>query len=190
MRKLLSLLGLCVLVFSGCRTTDSTPANAYSRPRASSADEREQKVYAFEHRLTPRWTHDAEAALYADLRDGRVDQYRAAAREVVDERFADALIVRPFEDLPAVLITFEPPHTPPRCHFAAVVRTADGFRYFTLEKSLGLQEMNAAFCEWTKDGAHHLLSFTSQISETVFVRLLRAELASSPEQSRGVQTEN
>jgi hypothetical protein len=178
MRKIVSLLGSFALLFSGCRTTDTTPANAYSRPRASIADEREQKVYAFEHRLTPRWAHDAEAALYADLRDGRLDQYRAAAREVVDETFAEALSVRPLEDLAAVVITFEPPRTLPRCHFAAIVRVAEGFRYFTLERSmtLGPDSPKAAFCEWTKEGAHRLLTFTNEVSAVEFERLIRAEL--------------
>lgn len=189
MRKLLPLLGLCVLILSGCRTTDNSPANAYSRPRVSNVDEREQKVYAFEHRLTPRWTHDAEAGLYGDLREGRLDQYRAAAREVVDGVFAEALSVRPLEDLAAVIITFEPPRTLPRCHFAAIVRVAEGFRYFTLERSmtLGPDSPKAAFCEWTKEGSHRLLTFTNTVGAEEFVRLLRAELAAPAQQLAGFE---
>lgn len=136
------------------KTSDAKPSDA--KPAAPQALPRERKIYAFEHRVLPRITHNSRGAFYSDLSRGLPPALVDLAVEVVDERFAKSLVVTPTEKPRGVLIAFEAPREMTHCYFAFLTRSGDTCRYFTLEKTLDLggDGTKTMFCEWNSEGGH------------------------------------
>lgn len=175
-----TLLGLCLGVLL---------LSPLAAPVARATDdERHRRVYQFEHRLLPAWTHQSDGAFYRDLAAGHAEQLIKAAHEIVGSDFATALRLRSLTEPAAVLITFPAPAEVPQCFFAAVVKTESGFRYLTAEKALDLENtgIRAALCEWSAEGSHALMNFTTEVSEEWFLKAIRQLLASPAEKSAGV----
>lgn len=149
---------------------------------AEAAEEQERKIYAFEHRTLPKWTHGSDGAFYTDLASGHAEQLIAKANEFLGTDFGAAIRLRVLQEPEAVLITFPAPTKPPHCFFAAVVKTKDGFRYVTAEKTEDLmgEGLKAVLGEWTADGAHRLLDFSKDSSEEWFVQRLGQLVSAAP----------
>jgi len=114
-----------------------------------------RKIYAFQHRLLPRWTHGSKGAFYRDLRAGKKERLIEAAEEFVGKEFAQGIVVRALPDAPQVLIEFPKPDRMPNCYFALVIEKESGFRYVTLELTAPGDERVKTFVgEWTAEGAH------------------------------------
>lgn len=146
------------------------------------AEERERKIYSFEHRALPKWTHGSNGAFYDDLARSHPEQLIKTADELLGPDFGSAIRLRVLTEPEAVLIVFPAPTKPPHCYFAAVAKTKGGFRYITAEKCEDLlgEGLKAALGEWTAEGAHRLLGFSKDASEAWFVRRL-GELLSTAE---------
>lgn len=152
---------VALLLTAGCRSTSSASASGSpSSPRLPAAtplnNEREQKIYAFEHRVLPRLTHGTKGAFYDDVSTRLPPPLVELAAEVVDARFAEALGVTPSQTPPGALITFETPGTMTHCYFAFLAKSEGKHRYFTLEQTIDLSGSGAKtmFCEWAPDGRH------------------------------------
>lgn len=133
------------------------------------------RLYAFEHRVLPRWTHQSSGVFFADLEKGSVDRMKEAATEMVSSEFAAALKVRNVLQPTGVIITFQHPPKPVACFFAFVTKSGEDHRYLTLEMTediLGLG-FKSVIGEWTPDGSHKNLGSFKFDSEEDFLRELQ-----------------
>lgn len=115
-----------------------------------------QKIYSFQHRILPKWTHQTNGAFYNDLREGLPAQLVEAATEIAGQDFAKQMAVTNVATPEGVLVTFSQPLDAPLCFFVFIMKTEQGFRYLTLEKSMDIAEdgTKSALCEWAKEGRH------------------------------------
>lgn len=157
-------------------------ASAMTARAVDSNEERERKIYAFEHRVLSKWTHGSNGAFYADLASGHAEQLIKTANELLGTDFGSAIRIRVLKGPEAVLLTFPAPTKPPHCFFAAVVKTKDGFRYVTAEMTEDLmgEGLKAVLGEWTAEGSHRLLGFSKDSSEDWFVRRLGDLVSAAP----------
>jgi hypothetical protein len=153
------VLRLILVLFIGGLTI---PVHAESSaPSVTPESAKNQEVYAFQHRVLPKWTHRSDGAFYEALQKGVPQQLVATATKMVGENFAKHIAVENTTQPEGVLITFEKPSEVPHCYFAFITKTADGFRYITLEKAMDITEdgTKSVICEWTADGAHRNYGF-------------------------------
>ncbi len=117
---------------------------------------RHDRIYYFEHRLLPKWTHQSEGAFYADLNAGALESLRDAATKIVDAGFAEKLVVHPSGEPKGVVIAFAPPAESPECFFVFITPAGDSFRYITAEKSADILNEGLKTCggEWSVEGKH------------------------------------
>ncbi len=133
----------------------AAPAVARVQEEAEEEDPIERRIYRFQHRLLPAWTHQKDSSFYEDLRAGRTQRLRDAAEKIIGKEYAAGLKVRAIKDAPMVLIEFPEPMEAPLCYFALIIKTEDGFRYMTLEKTFPHPKSNikTVVGEW-KPGSH------------------------------------
>jgi hypothetical protein len=144
-------LTLILLAFSGALVTAAPESETVSQKPTT-----HQKIYSFQHRILPKWTHQTNGAFYKDLRAGLPAQLVEAAREVVGSDFAKQMAATNVTTPEGVLVTFSEPPDAPLCFFVFIMKTEQGFRYLTLEKSIDIAEdgTKSALCEWAKAGQH------------------------------------
>lgn len=138
----------------------------------------QQRVYYFQHRLLPRWTHESEGAFPNDLEKGNTAGLVRVATEMVGQEFAAALRIKTLTEPAGALIIFVKPTQVTECYASAVLRDEAGFRYFTLElaEDYMKQGIKTFLCEWTnKSGelSHANLGARSYTDEEHFVADLR-----------------
>ena len=114
------------------------------------------KIYYFQHRLLPQWTHESKGAFFDDLMHDHPDKLMKAASEIVGEEFSRKLLVRKYNDFNGVLLTFQTPNEPPECFFIYIVKAKDGFKLYTYEKTTDLfgSGDKGVVGAWSADGKH------------------------------------
>src|SRR5688572_12101569 len=65
-----------------------------------------QRIYHFEHRLLPKWTHGSKGAFFDDLAKGTPGRLVEAATDIVGKEFADQITVRSVSGTSQILIQF------------------------------------------------------------------------------------
>jgi len=113
-------------------------------------------VYYFQHKLLPRWTHQSDGQFYEDMRDGIPPQLLEAASKIVGKEFADSISIQALEETDGIFIHFAEPQEVPECYYVIILKSEEGFEFFTLEKALDF--MNEGYISvvamWTDDGSH------------------------------------
>jgi hypothetical protein len=140
----------------------------------------QQRVYYFQHRLLPRWTHESEGAFPSDLEKGSTAGLVRVATEIVGREFAAALQVRTLTEPAGALIVFAQPTRVTECYAVAVLRDETGFRYFTLELAEDFlkQGIKTFLCEWTNQAGelshanHGARSYTDEEHFVADLRLI------------------
>ncbi len=165
-----AFLALLLLLLSAqlCRAEDlpATPPSEH------------QKLYYVQHRLLPKWTHQSGGNFYADLAQGNVERMKTILTKILGEKAAGIKC----EFLPEpglVLLSFPEPQDITDCYFAGIVKTADRFHYFTLEKTEDLtgDDDVACFCEWSPEGDHKNYGGRKDISRAGFLQAIKDLLA-------------
>jgi hypothetical protein len=115
-----------------------------------------QKIYQFQHRLLPKWTHDSKGVFFYDLMSGNTGRLIVAAERIVGEEFSKKIEIRKYPEAKGVLLIFPAPNEPPECFFIYIAKAKDGFRFFTYEKSADIfgDDDKGVVGEWTADGTH------------------------------------
>ncbi|MCX6953519.1 MAG: hypothetical protein NTV51_15320 [Verrucomicrobia bacterium] len=141
-----------------------------------------QRIYHFEHRLLPKWTHQSNGAFFADLSSVGAAPLLAPATDIVSKEFAEKLAVRALPERSQVLVTFPKPTEIAHCYFAIIEKTGETFRYITLELTEDLFEdgTKAVVGEWTADGSHKNRGPRKYADAERFL----AELAPKPTQAK------
>lgn len=115
-----------------------------------------QRVYSFQHALLSVWTLHSNGRFYSEIIKSPEDSIRKAAKEVVGQKYADAMLVEVIEEPEGILVTFPSPKEVKECFYAFIIPVAGGSRYLLLEKTE--DDFNLGFlsflCEWTADGMH------------------------------------
>ncbi|MDF7801927.1 hypothetical protein P4C99_20795 [Pontiellaceae bacterium B1224] len=121
-----------------------------------------RKIYDFQHKRIPALLFESDGRFFAELACKSQSELVNIAEESVDSDFAKALEIRYFEGNNAYAITFQEPENLAECYHALLVKTDDGFLYYTLEKGLDLfgHRTPSMLCGWTPAGTH--LNYGSQ----------------------------
>jgi hypothetical protein len=125
----ITLIQILFFVAAVCHADDT---------KTQSEPSRHDKIYHFQHRVLPRWTHLTEGKFYNDLRNGNYDILLAAASKIVGEEFSKKIIIRRYNDSNGVLLIFPAPVEPPECYFIFITKVKNEYRIFTYEKTLDL----------------------------------------------------
>jgi hypothetical protein len=138
-----------ILHIGGC----ATPEGTGNRGSAPSLHDR---IYFFEHRLLPRWTHGTNGAFFDELMTDRTEKLIAAATETVGEEFARGITIRKFPERKAVFLSFPKPKAPPGCFFVYIAWAENGFQYYTYEKTFDIAQVGnkGVVGVWSADGKH------------------------------------
>ncbi|MDZ8118496.1 hypothetical protein [Pontiella agarivorans] len=118
------------------------------------AQSRHDKIYAFQHKLTPSLLFKTDGRFFADLENGSKSKLIGIAKESVDSTFAKALTIQPVKNKDAYTITFQKPAEPPECYHVLLIKSDDEYLYYTLEKGIDVfGQGNPSFlCQWTPGG--------------------------------------
>lgn len=146
-----------LLALGGCNTTTTPSAAPSDAVSINRPVQPQQDPYMLQHRIIPRILFNSDGQFFAKLHAGEFDTFRAAVAKTNGQAYADGLRFKTTENPDIVFITFPDPARMPLCYHAAMIRTADGFRYLTLERTEDIlsQGFLTALCEWTPDGGHH-----------------------------------
>jgi hypothetical protein len=123
---------------------------------ASTEPTMHDRIYFFEHRLLPQWTHKTKGAFFDDLMNDRTEKMKSAAVEIVGEEFWKGITIRKFNERKAVLLIFPIPKETPEYYFVYIASTENGYKYFTYEKTFDLQGTGnkGVVGAWSMDGSH------------------------------------
>jgi len=146
MRLLMTVL---ILLLAGCSTTQ----------KASMADKTPQskQIYYLQHRVMPQWTFESNNALFSDLQRGDLSRLRKVATELISSRYAKGISVTALPKHDAVLVTFPTPKIFPNCYYVVIAKHADGFSFYTYEKTMKLSSDDTVVGvvgTWSPDGSH------------------------------------
>ena len=120
MKSVHKLTLVLAFVMTGVFAMAATEADASSKEPTP-----HQKIYSFEHRLMPRWTHQTKGAFYEDIRKGLPSQLVSAARKIAGDEFARQIAVSNTDAPEGVLVTFQEPEDAPLCFFAFIMKTEE-----------------------------------------------------------------
>ncbi len=182
--RLWLLLPLLALASLAARADDSkAPAPAAAEPTAH------QKLYYFEHRLMPKWTHQSGGAFYNDLRAGQAEKLREVAEELGGADFAKQLTIESVAAPEGVLLGFAAPTDVTDCFFTFVAKVGERYRYLTFEKTEDILGDGLVACigEWTAEGSHRNFGFSKAKSREAFLKAV-ADLLSDPDTAPGAET--
>jgi hypothetical protein len=128
-------------------------AEEVTSPKPPSAHD---KIYYFQHRLLPQWTHESEGAFFDDLMHDRLDRLTRAALEIVGEDFSRRIQFRKYPESNGILLTFVAPAEAPECFFIYIAKTEAGFQFYTYEKTIDLfgTGVKGVLGAWSKDKVH------------------------------------
>ena len=135
--------------------------------------------YMMQHRVLPRLLFGKEGnEFFAQLMQGDFTALRDTVARTQGTTYAEGMRIKINRNPDIVFITFPEPARMPLCYHVALVKTADGFRYLTLEKTEDLlgQGIFACFCEWTPNGQHMNGGPRTYKSLTEFEREILAQL--------------
>ena len=115
-----------------------------------------QQIYYFQHRLLPKWTHESKGMFFNDLMHDHTEKLVAAASEIVGKEFSRKISIQKYAEAKGVLLTFPQPKEPTECFFIYIVKTGDGFRFYTYEKTEDLfgSGDKGVVGEWSADRTH------------------------------------
>jgi hypothetical protein len=93
---------------------------------------------------------------FDDLMRGNTGRLTEAATKNVGEEFSRKIQIRKYPEAKGVLLVFQPPNEPPECFFIYIIKTKDGFKFYTYEKSADIfgEGDKGVVGEWSADGTH------------------------------------
>ena len=138
------------------------------------------RIYFFQHRLIPQWTHQSEGAFFNDLNSGKSEKLIEAATKIVSPEFAAAISIKKYPDENGVLIKFAAPVEVPQCYFIFIYKDKNSskFSLYAYEKTHDLlKEGNKGVVgQWSAEGGHSNLgartyedpeSFVSEVQKAI-----------------------
>jgi len=130
----------------------------YAQEEPSQESTEHQRIYHFQHKLIPQWTHETHGHFFGDLSNGEIQQLLDFAAEIVSSDFSRGISVKTYPEHSGILITFPPPKEPPECYFIYIKRSIDGpnFNLYTYELTQDFFNMGSkgVVGSWSKDGGH------------------------------------
>lgn len=132
----------------------------------------EQKIYFFQHKVMPRWSHESDGNFYQDLQAGFHLRFFQLAEEMVSAEFSAGIVITQLADKQAVLFSFPSPTAAPACFFALLVKREQGYDYYTYERTIDLPGLPAAGVVgfWDAEGGHGNLGPRAYRDADSFVR--------------------
>jgi hypothetical protein len=123
-----------VSVFGADQPSTTTPPAVQISEEERRRNARKKAVHNFQHRLLPRWVHDNGLHI---LDDGGIDPLLATARQMVDEQYAEAIVVHRYPEKGIFIIEFEEPQQTTGIFYFAIKKEAgDTPGFYALEKGL------------------------------------------------------
>jgi hypothetical protein len=117
-----------------------------------------QKIYFFQHKLIPEWTHRTNGAFFGDLSNGRHQRLLDIAAEIVSPEFSNGISIKPYPKVGGLLISFPTPVEPPECYFIYIHKDPKkhAFSLFTYEKTRDPfgRGNKGVVGSWSADGEH------------------------------------
>jgi len=148
-------IGIALFLSISFQTTECLckPESAVSPEKPSM----HQRIYSFQHRLLPKWTHESKGVFFDDLMQGNTGKLMEAAAKMVGEDFSKKIEIWKYPEAKGVLLVFPTPNETLECFFIYIVKTKDGFRFYTYEKTSDLfgDGDKGVVGEWTANGRHN-----------------------------------
>lgn len=164
---------ICLLLLSailgGCE-------HAGSKAQADEPPALDQKIYALQHRLMPKWLFQVDSAFFDDLYRANLAHFRSSVAEFVSPEYAEQIVVQPLEGQDAVLIIFPEPESMPLCYYVLMRRKGDQYGYLTYERALDIDDsvVVGVVGSWSKSGHGNLGPRTYRDAQS-FVREIMDE---------------
>ncbi len=115
-----------------------------------------RKLYFFQHKLLPRWTHRSRGKFFKALMNQDYRVFNRVANKYLGEEYTSKIKFKKYENLNGVLITFPTPFKSPLCYYVFIMKKGEGnYKYYTYEKTMGFTKgAVGAYCCWTASGRH------------------------------------
>ena len=127
-------------------------AKAAKSAEALRKEARQKAVYYFHHTLIPDWIYRHSNEI---IEKGNIDALVTNAREIVDEDFAESLVLHRYPDKRIYILEFEKPQNMNEYFFVAIkMRESGGTYFYALEKGIsffGIGDVSVLF-EWRSRG--------------------------------------
>ncbi len=142
-----------VVFLCGC---NSTPEQDLStKPLQTTEVPKSQKIYFFQHKILPEWTFTTEGKFYDDLLKGDLSHLKTVATDIISIEYANGISSEVLED--AVLIKFPKPIAMANCFFVLILKSNDGFKFYTYEKTMSFGDDDPVIGvvgSWSPEGSH------------------------------------
>ena len=114
------------------------------------------RIYHFQHRMLPKWTHESEGKFYKDILNSDFDILFNTASNVVGKEFSKNIIIQRLDDINGILLIFPEPAEPLECYFVFIAKVNENYRFITYEKTQDLSESGdkGVVGEWLPNGTH------------------------------------
>jgi hypothetical protein len=151
MKSRFLIVAICA-VFGGCATHQQQGGGT----SAQYTEQQGTELYALHHRILPDWLFNSNGLLFVSLLNDDIDRLRESIAEIAGPEYAAGVTSKVSADKRVVYITFPKPLRVPICYHVALLKTPEGYRYLTLERTedpLSLGDVTF-LCEWTPDMTH------------------------------------
>jgi len=138
------------------------------------------RIYFFQHRLIPQWTHQSDGVFFNDLNSGKSEKVIEAATKIVSPAFAAAISIKRYPDENGVLIKFAAPLEVPQCYFIFIYKdkSSNKFSLYAYEKTHDLlkEGHKGVVGQWSAEGGYSNLgarayedpeSFVSEVQKAI-----------------------
>ncbi len=171
--QMLQMLQILCMIIAFLSLFIFMPGGLHAGEKAKSDKEptRHDKVYHFQHRLLPKWTHNSNGEFFNDLMNDQHETIINTAKKVVGEEFSKKISLRKYVASNGVLILFPTPKETNECYFIFIARVGNKFIFYTYEKALDLfgSGIKGAVCEWSADKEHRNYGFRKYVDAASFV---------------------
>lgn len=157
-----SMMAVIILLLAGCAAKPETVASDQKskQPSAQQSEQQQptlaQRIYYFQHKLISNWLFESNGAFFTDLQNNNFEPLTSAAEKLITPEYAQQMVITLIPGRDAAVINFPSPSAPPECYFALILKTKDGFAYYTYEKTLaiGNEGYVGVVGSWNKEGTH------------------------------------
>jgi hypothetical protein len=169
MRNTIKIAILLIFILVDICIADDTAQNKPSE---------HDKIYHFQHRILPRWTHGSDGKFYEDLLKGNNDRLMAAAKKIVSEEFSKKIKIQRIAESNSILLVFPAPVEPPECYFIIISKVKNEYRIYTYEKTHDITKAGykGVIGKWTPEGDHHNLGARKYEDAEQFMKEINARL--------------
>jgi hypothetical protein len=116
-----------------------------------------KKIYFFQHRLMPKWTHKSDGQFLSDLLNGDLSRLRLAAEQIVSVEYANNITVKYTGQSNSILLIFPKPTDFNRCYYVFLSKVDSIFHFITYEKTRDTRNQGfvGVVGSWKADTNHY-----------------------------------